>query len=199
MTILTARLELRPLRPDDAPAVAAYRNDPATAAFQGWPLPYGLDDAAALIAEMAGRTVGVGAGWVQWGVALRGGPLLGDVALRRHGPQAEVGLTLAPAAHGQGYATEAGRALVAHAFSVLQLHRLHAGTDPRNLAVTRLLARLGFRHEGTLREAYEHRGEWADEALHALLASEWARSTAGQGGAATGSGADGRSVPHRRP
>ncbi|PNY79467.1 GNAT family N-acetyltransferase [Deinococcus koreensis] len=178
MSILTSRLELRPLRPDDAPALAAYRNDPAIAAFQGWPLPYGLSDAAALIDEMAGRTLGVEPGWVQWGVARPGGPLLGDVALRRHGPQAEIGLTLAPASHGQGFATEAGLALLAHAFGTLKLRRLHAGIDPRNLTVTRLLARLSFRHEGTLREAYEHRGEWADEALYALLASEWAQSGA---------------------
>jgi RimJ/RimL family protein N-acetyltransferase len=168
----TSRLRLRPLAVGDAPALAAYRNDPTVAAYQGWTLPYALEDAHALVAGMAGRRLGE-PGWVQYAVALPDGTLLGDVALRAHGAQAELGLTLARGAQGHGYATEAGTALVTHAFRGLGLHRLHASVDPRNAAVVRLLGRLGFRHEGTLIEAYELRGEWTDDALYGLLRREW--------------------------
>jgi RimJ/RimL family protein N-acetyltransferase len=169
----TTRLQLRPFTPDDAPALAAYRSDPAVARYQGWALPYTVQDAAALIAEMAGRRLG-DTGWAQ--VALEeqaSGQLIGDVALNTQDQQAELGVTLAGAAQGRGYAQEAVRALLAHAFGPLGLHRIHAGIDPRNVSVARLLTRLGFRHEGTHRQSYLHRGEWTDEAIWALLAAEW--------------------------
>ncbi|THF88932.1 GNAT family N-acetyltransferase [Deinococcus sp. KSM4-11] len=166
------RVILRSLLPEDADVLCAYRNDAAVAAFQGWTVPYRLADARTLIQDMTGKRLG-DPGWVQYGIALPDGRLLGDVALRTHGAQAEFGITLAPSAQGQGYAGEAGAVLVTHAFTVLNLHRLHASIDPRNGPVARLLLRLGFRHEGTLIQAYDHRGEWTDDALYGLLHRDW--------------------------
>jgi RimJ/RimL family protein N-acetyltransferase len=174
----TPRLQLRPFTPDDAPALAAYRSDPAVARYQSWTLPYRVQDAAALIAGMAGRRPG-DAGWAQ--VALEekaSGQLIGDVALNTQDQQAELGVTLAGAAQGRGHAQEAVRALLNHAFGPpasggLGLHRVWVNIDPRNVSVARLLTRLGFRHEGTHRQSYRHRGEWTDEAIWALLAAEW--------------------------
>lgn len=172
--IQTPRLTLRPLRPRDADALCAYRNDPRIAAYQGWTLPYPREEAQKLIGAMEGRALGDPGGWVQHGVFLGdGADLIGDVALRVHGGQGEVGITLAAAAHGRGYALEAAEGLLAHAFDRLGLHRLHAAIDPRNVAVTALLSRLGFRHEGTLVQAYPHGGEWLDESLYGLLGHEW--------------------------
>ncbi|MBZ9713198.1 GNAT family N-acetyltransferase [Deinococcus multiflagellatus] len=168
-TLHTPRLTLRPITPADLPEVVAYRNDPAVARFQAWPLPATLETVQGLVSD---RPLGA-PGWVQRAVTLGGGPLLGDVALNTHGPQAELGVTLATAAQGQGYAAEALRALIDHAFGPLGLHRLHASIDPRNAAVARLLTRLGFRHEGTAIQGYWHRGEWTDDASYALLAAEW--------------------------
>ena len=47
--------------------------------------------------------------------------------------------------HGQGYATEACRALLGHAFGPLQAQRVVTGTAAANTASRRLLERLGFR------------------------------------------------------
>jgi RimJ/RimL family protein N-acetyltransferase len=168
-TLTTPRLTLRPLTPDDLPAVLAYRNDPEVARYQGWPLPATPDDAAGLVSDAP-----LGApGWVQRAVTLRGGEVVGDVALKTQGQQAELGVTLARSAQGHGYAREALHALITHAFQELRLHRVHASIDPRNAPVAALLARLGFRHEGTSLQAYWHRGEWTDDAHYAVLASEW--------------------------
>lgn len=53
--------------------------------------------------------------------------------------------------HGQGYATEACRALLARAFDRLQAQRVITGTAAANRASCRLLERLGFKKtsEGT--------------------------------------------------
>ena len=46
--VTTARLVIDLLTVDDAPSVAAYRSDPDVARYQGWTVPYAVEQAAAL-------------------------------------------------------------------------------------------------------------------------------------------------------
>ena len=87
--------------------------------------------------------------------------------------RAEIGYTLAREHWSQGYAGEALRGLVDHAFGPLGLNRLEADIDPRNAASARVLERLGFKPEGLLRERWIVRGEKSDTVLYGLLQSEW--------------------------
>ena len=115
--------------------------------------------------------------WFQFAVSLpTPATLIGDVALRtsRTDPrQAELGFTFATASQGQGYATEAVRAVVEYAFGHLAMHRVCSRTDVRNLRARRLLERAGFRLEGELRESTWFKGAWATDLLYAQLESEW--------------------------
>ncbi|ULH13878.1 GNAT family N-acetyltransferase (plasmid) [Deinococcus sp. KNUC1210] len=178
--IETPRLLIRHLRDGDAPRLAAYRNDPATAQYQSWYSPYTEAQALALIRSMHGRQPGQ-PGWFQFAAADRASDLLiGDLALRafevQHG---ELGFTFAPGVQGQGYATEAASAVLDYAFGSLRLHRVVAGTDPRNHPSARLLRRLGFRHEGRFLESYHSAEGWLDDDQYALLAREWRRGAEG--------------------
>jgi RimJ/RimL family protein N-acetyltransferase len=167
------RLNLRPLRPADASALAAYRSDPQVALYQSWELPYTRQDAAGLIAEMTGRVPG-DPGWVQIGLEARpASELIGDVALNTSGPEAEIGVSLSARVQGQGYASEALKVLLAHVFGPLELERVRAEIDPRNVAVVRLLLMLGFRHTETQHGGHLNRGEWTDNAVYLLGAEEW--------------------------
>jgi RimJ/RimL family protein N-acetyltransferase len=58
-------------------------------------------------------------------------------------------------------------------FDELGLHRIVGRLDARNAASARLLQRLGMRSEAHLVENEYVKGEWTDEAVYALLASEW--------------------------
>jgi RimJ/RimL family protein N-acetyltransferase len=58
----------------------------------------------------------------------------------------EIGVHLRPAYWGQGYATEAAQAVMAHAFVQLGAKALFAGHNPNNEASRRLLTKLGFRY-----------------------------------------------------
>ena len=60
-----------------------------------------------------------------------------------------MGYCLDDAAWGHGYATEAGRALIQWAFDTLDINRVQAETDTRNVASARVLEKLGFMREGT--------------------------------------------------
>src|SRR5215212_20076 len=65
---------------------------------------------------------------------------------------ASLGYCLGDAAWGHGYATEAAGAVLHWAFDALDLNRVQAETDTRNTPSARVLEKLGFVREGTLRE-----------------------------------------------
>jgi RimJ/RimL family protein N-acetyltransferase len=101
---------------------------------------------------------------------------IGWCSLTRWNPDfrsASMGYCLDDAAWGHGYATEAGHALLQWAFDSLDLHRVQAETDTRNLASARVLEKLGFVREGTLREDCIVNGDVSDSWVYGLLRREW--------------------------
>ncbi|MFT4254369.1 MAG: GNAT family protein [Caulobacter sp.] len=71
---------------------------------------------------------------------------------------------------GQGYTTEAVRAVIDFAFGPLGLHRLEAACMPHNARSAGLLARCGFSEEGYARAYLKINGEWRDHRLFGLIA-----------------------------
>ncbi|KUO02586.1 GNAT family N-acetyltransferase [Streptomyces caeruleatus] len=86
---------------------------------------------------------------------------------------ASLGYCFGDAAWGHGYATEAARALLRWAFDTLDLNRVQAETDTRNVASARVLEKLGFLREGTLREDCVVSGEVSDSWVYGLIRREW--------------------------
>jgi len=65
---------------------------------------------------------------------------------------------------------EAQSALIGFAFGTLNLHRLEADVEPRNLRSIGLLEGAGFRREGFLRERYHLNGEIQDALFYGPFA-----------------------------
>lgn len=87
---------------------------------------------------------------------------------------ASLGYCLTEAAWGHGYATEAARVLLRWAFETLDLNRVQSETDTRNGASARVLEKLGFVREGTLREDCIVNGDVSDSWVYGLLRRDWA-------------------------
>jgi RimJ/RimL family protein N-acetyltransferase len=87
--------------------------------------------------------------------------------------RAEIGYALGRPYWGFGYMHESLQALLRYAFQTLDLNRLEADIDPRNVASARTLERLGFQKEGYLRERWIVNEEITDTALYGLLRREW--------------------------
>lgn len=87
---------------------------------------------------------------------------------------ASLGYCLTEAAWGRGYATEAARALLGWGFDALDLNRVQAEADTRNVASARVLEKLGFVREGTLREDCIVGGDVSDSWVYGLLRRDWA-------------------------
>ena len=113
----------------------------------------------------------------KWGLALRdSNTVIGTTTLfnlNLDNGRAELGYAMSHEHWGKGYMNEALKALVSHAFEVMDLRRLEADVDPRNAASIRLLEKLGFQREGFLRERWHVNGEIQDAFFYGLLRHEW--------------------------
>jgi len=87
--------------------------------------------------------------------------------------QGEIGGSLYPDFHGQGYATEIYEALLTLAFETYHLHRVVGRCDGRNTASIRSLEKSGLHEEAHLIENEFVKGEWTDEVIMAIRRSEW--------------------------
>lgn len=176
--VLTERLALRPLTADDVDAVHAYQSREDVCRY----IPYSPRSRAEVAARLADpektrSTLDAEGQALNLAVALRDADeLIGDVLLFWHSAEhrsGEIGYVLNPAFHGNGYVTEASRALLALAFDGLGLHRVVARIDVRNEPSARVLRRLGMRQEAVLVENEWFKGGWTTEIDFALLDREW--------------------------
>lgn len=145
----TARLTLRAPRADDAKAIKTLINDRRVSENMATiPHPYTLKDARSFIANAAGKPLFV--------ITRADGRLIGGggIGLRPRGH--EIGYWIGVPYWGNGYATEAARALVDHAFRDLDLTELLAGARVTNPASRRVLEKCGF--------------QWTDVVLQRVVA-----------------------------
>ncbi|WSD73821.1 GNAT family N-acetyltransferase (plasmid) [Streptomyces sp. NBC_01591] len=84
-----------------------------------------------------------------------------------------MGYCLDDAMWGHGFATETAHAVLQWAFDALDLNRVQAETDTRNVASARVLEKIGFVREGTLREDCVVNGEVSDSWVFGLIRREW--------------------------
>jgi RimJ/RimL family protein N-acetyltransferase len=89
------------------------------------------------------------------------------------GKQLEIGYSLVPSERRKGYGTEATQLMVDYLFLSKDTMRIQAQTDPRNVASHKLLEKVGFMKEGTLRKSFFMRGEWRDSYIYSILREEW--------------------------
>ncbi len=90
--------------------------------------------------------------------------------------RAEIGYVLGKEQWGRGLMREALAALLVFAFDELKMRRVEAFVDARNIASDRLLRRLGFTCEGTMRQHSVLKSIVRDSTVYGLLRDEWQRA-----------------------
>lgn len=73
----------------------------------------------------------------------------------------------------QGYGSDALRILLRFAFADMNLHRVYLKVYDFNQRAIRCYEKLGFRHEGRLRQAHYTSGRYVDELVMGILRPEW--------------------------
>ena len=180
MLLDTERLQLRTFKKDDWRDLREYVTLPEVTKYD-YEYP-SSDEGLQGVVDYFVETPGY------WAVCLKtAGKLIGHVTCTRKQPEVlrtwELGYIFNPLFYGHGYATEACRRVLQHAFSELGAHRVEAACDPRNAPSWRLLERLGMRREahrlkaGFLRTTPEGEPIWVDSYEYAMLEEEWERAS----------------------
>jgi ribosomal-protein-alanine N-acetyltransferase len=144
----SARLGFRRWSAEDLPLAAALWGNPQVTRFFGGPFSQEKikDRLAREITLMSTHNV------QYWPVfLLAGGAHVGCAGLQPYKPDEkiyELGVHLMPPYWGQGFAVEAGKAIVAFAFESLGASNLFAGHHPENNASRSVLKKLGFQYKG---------------------------------------------------
>jgi ribosomal-protein-alanine N-acetyltransferase len=156
ISIPTPRLTLRFLTEADLPAVYDIFSHPEVMRY--WSYPPWTDRSQAqqwLIHIQENYRTGDA---FQFGIARNSDQVLLGTCTLFHfhvaSRRAEIGYALGRPYWKFGYMHEALQELLAYAFHTLNLNRLEADIDPRNLASARTLERLGFVKEGHLRDRW---------------------------------------------
>ena len=171
---------LRPPRPSDYVAWASLREE-SRDYLQPWEPAWAEDD---LTRAAFRRRLGVYAREMEQGTAWplfvfdpADEALLGAITLsnirRGVAETGTLGYWIGRPYAGRGVGTAAVRAMLAHAFGSLGLHRVEAACVPTNHASHRVLEKAGFRQEGVARAYLKINGRWADHLLFGVLQEEF--------------------------
>ena len=174
MTLTTERLTLRPFREDDVEALYAYSKDEEVGLGAGWKPHESLLESSDILHLVFLNQSSVWAIERQSDCRLMGSIGLITDSARQYGSARSLGYALGLDYWGQGYMTEAVRAVVRFGFGQMGLDLISATCYPDNPASRRVLEKCGFQYEGVLHRAeLLYNGQVKDH-LHFYLPHEMA-------------------------
>lgn len=174
-TLETERLRLRPFRLSDAAEVQQLAGDREVAKTT-LNIPHPYEDG------MAEDWIQRHAGWfvagtqVVFAIVLKeSDALVGAIGLgvKAEHKRAEMGYWIGRSFWNKGYATEAGRALLAFGFEALGLHRIFAGHYHINPASGRVMAKMGMKKEGHFPQHILKSGQFVDMEYYGVLKEDF--------------------------
>ena len=171
-TLTTARLVLRPFTLDDAPAVQQFAAD-REVALNTLLIPHPYPEGAAV--EWIDGHDDTSHNHIFAMAPKDGGEVMGAIGLHveRNHERAEIGYWLGVPFWGQGFVTEAAKAVLGYAFDELGVHRVFAFHFTRNPASGKVLLKIGMRREGTLRQHLLKWGEHVDVDYYGIVKQDW--------------------------
>lgn len=174
-TLPTPRLTLRPARMSDAQDLFEYSRDPEVARHVLWDAHSSIYQTRGYIRFLL-RQYRSGAPSTFVIEHTRQRKVIGTIGfmwMQQENRSAEVGYSLNRSYWNQGYMTEALRAVLDFGFSRLYLNRIEAQHESANPASGRVMAHVGMRHEGTLRQRLYNKGRYVDVELYSILRQEY--------------------------
>ncbi|MBD1914898.1 MULTISPECIES: GNAT family N-acetyltransferase [Cyanophyceae] len=147
--LITERLILRRPSLADAAAIYEFGRDSEVARYMDWPRHKDIQDSIEALESFAAE-------WESgsefcWAITTKTeNTAMGTIACRIESPRADFGYVLNRRYWGQGFATEAVRAVMSWVMSLPEIDRIWATCDTENLASARVLEKAGLQREGTL-------------------------------------------------
>ena len=171
--ILAGRLVLRPIGRDAARAVLEGGSPDGLTLAPGYPSRFSLE----VMEMVAGARPGAPDGYGPWFMVRKADDaVVGEIGADLRGTTAQVGYTVVEPSWGQGYATEALRALLGHLLADPGIDRVVAETLVGHAASRRVMEKAGMRLHG--RRVGEVDGEQAELVVYELPAAPSRRGPA---------------------
>ncbi|MEA5013812.1 MAG: GNAT family protein [Candidatus Limiplasma sp.] len=170
-TLLTPRLLLRPVRMSDAQDIFEYSRDPEVARHVLWEAHQSIHQTRGYIRFLLKQYRGgqPGSFVIELPQERKVIGTIGFMWIQQENRSAEVGYSLSRAYWNQGLMTEALRAILGFGFDKLHLNRIEAQHESDNPASGRVMAHVGMRYEGRLRQRIYNKGRYVDVELYAIL------------------------------
>lgn len=163
---------LRPWERSDATTILPWVNNPAVTRTLLIHRPMNLQAEEKFIEDINSSSNSVGLAVVE----RASHRVVGSVGLQDIDPSsrhAQFGLVIGEVGDwGKGFGTEATRLMVRYGFETLNLHRIWLHASAANPAAIHVYEKLGFRHEGVLRDAHYREGCYHDLVVMGMLRGE---------------------------
>ena len=169
-TLATERLVLRPLVPEDVPALHRFHNDPEVRRYLWDNHEVSAETVREIVDASEDCFRDLGAGFFAIELGSNPGELAGFCGYRRFegGDQPELLYAILPEFWGEGFVTEAAQAVLRHGFESCDMASVIGATDTPNQRSVRVMQRLGM----IFRERREYRG--LDMVFYGLTREEFA-------------------------
>jgi [ribosomal protein S5]-alanine N-acetyltransferase len=174
LTLETDRLLLRKMSMADVADIFAYASDSEVSKYTSWPTHQAIADSQQFLESVIAKYE---AGQpMDWGIEhKRDRKLIGTCGFASweyNHARAEIGYVLSRQYWGQGYMTEAVKAVIAFGFHVMMLNRIQATCMVDNLASARVMQKAGMHYEGTLQEYAFFKDRYCDLKVYATIKSK---------------------------
>lgn len=163
---------LRPLNEGDYDALRAAMDDPEVGRMTGSHAEIGEEQARQWMRTRKDQTDRLDLAILDKAT----GSVVGEAVLNDWDPDnrcCNFRILIGPAGQGRGLGTEATRLIVGYGIEEIGLHRISLGVYAFNPRARRAYEKAGFVVEGRLRDALRWDGEWVDEIVMSVLASDW--------------------------
>ena len=161
------------LSEEDIDGLYAYAKDPDVGPNAGWKPHESREESRKIIEDLFLPNV-------VWAIREKEtGQVIGSIGLepdrrRENVKSMEIGYSLAKDRWGNGYMTEAARAVIDYAFRELGLEVVAICTGPENRRSQRVIEKCGFHSEGRQRKGYHiYNGSDRDNLMYSLIREEW--------------------------
>ena len=95
----------------------------------------------------------------------------------------EIGWIFFKTASGNGYCTEASKAIMKYAFEEEKIHRIIATCQPENIASNKVCQNIGMRLEGDFKKCIHYKDDiWWDELFYSMLEEDYNKINQDRGG-----------------
>jgi RimJ/RimL family protein N-acetyltransferase len=176
--IVGERVRLRPVERDDLPHFVEWFGDPEVRRHLDLYLPFSMAQEERWFESLQERLDNEEA--VMLTIETAEGAHIGNVGLMSinwKDRNAELGIAIGDKSYwDKGYGSDAVRTMLKVAFRQMNLHRVRLRVHEDNVRGIRCYEKVGFQHEGTMRESVFKEGRYYDMHIMGILKSEYETS-----------------------